>query len=170
MKVWVNLSFNRICMCVCVLVTPLCLTLCDPMDCSPPGSSPWNSPGKNIGVGCHFLLQGIFLTQELNLGLLHCRQTLYRLSHREYAFKDVNFCRSISLPAFLICKVEIRACLSGMLWGWSNFICRASRKWRIFTKYWHSRFQKWGWKALLITIFHWDLKQFSTLMSYERGL
>ena len=30
------------------------LTLCDPMDCSPPGSScPWNSPGKNTGVNCH---------------------------------------------------------------------------------------------------------------------
>ena len=35
---------------------------------------PWNSPGKNTGVGCHGLLQGIFLTQGLNLGLLHCRQ------------------------------------------------------------------------------------------------
>ena len=33
---------------------------CDPMDCSLPGSScPWNSPGKDTGVGCHFLLQGI---------------------------------------------------------------------------------------------------------------
>ena len=42
---------------------------------------PWNSPGKNSGVGCHFLLQGIFLTQELNLGLLHCRWILYHLSH-----------------------------------------------------------------------------------------
>ena len=38
---------------------------------------PWNSPGKNIGVGCLFLLQGIFLTQELNPRLLHCRQILY---------------------------------------------------------------------------------------------
>ena len=35
---------------------------------------PWNSPGKNIGVGCHSLLQGIFLTQGLNPGLLHYRQ------------------------------------------------------------------------------------------------
>ena len=34
-------------------------------------------PGKNTGVGCHILLQGMFPTQELNLGLLHCRQTLY---------------------------------------------------------------------------------------------
>ena len=42
--------------------------------------SPWNSPGKNIGVSCHFLLQGIFPTQELSLGLLHCRQSLYCLS------------------------------------------------------------------------------------------
>ena len=32
---------------------------------------PWNFPGKNTGVGCHFLLQGIFLTKGLNLGLLH---------------------------------------------------------------------------------------------------
>ena len=41
---------------------------------------PWNSPGKNMGVGCHSLLQGIFLTPVLNLGLLHCRQILYHLS------------------------------------------------------------------------------------------
>ena len=41
---------------------------------------PWDSPGTNTGVGCHPLLQGIFLTQELNLGLLHCRQILYQLS------------------------------------------------------------------------------------------
>ena len=33
--------------------------------------SPWDSPGKNTGVGCHALLQGIFLTQESNLNLLH---------------------------------------------------------------------------------------------------
>ena len=42
-----------------------------------------NSPGKNTGVGCHFLLQGIFLTQGSNPGLLHCSQTLYQLSHKE---------------------------------------------------------------------------------------
>ena len=42
----------------------------------------WDSPGKNTGVGCHFLLQGIFPTQGLNPGLLHCRQTLYHLSHQ----------------------------------------------------------------------------------------
>ena len=37
---------------------------------------PWDSPGKDAGVGCHFLLQEIFPTQALNPGLPHCRQTL----------------------------------------------------------------------------------------------
>ena len=45
-------------------------------------SCPWNSPGKNIGVDSHSLLQGIFPTQGLNTGLLHCRQILYHLTHQ----------------------------------------------------------------------------------------
>ena len=44
--------------------------------------SPWNSPGQNTGVGSLSLLQGIFSTQGSNSGLLHCRQTLYWLSHK----------------------------------------------------------------------------------------
>ena len=43
---------------------------------------PWDFPGTDTGVNCHFLLQGIFLTQGLNLGLPHCRHTLYHLSHQ----------------------------------------------------------------------------------------
>ena len=46
-----------------VLVSQLCLTLCNSMDCS---LWPWNSPGKNTGVGSNSLLQGIFLTQGSN--------------------------------------------------------------------------------------------------------
>ena len=42
----------------------------------------WNSPGKNTGVGSHCLLQGTFLTRGSNLGLPHCRQILYHLSHQ----------------------------------------------------------------------------------------
>ena len=67
---------------VCVHAKSLqsCPTFCDPMDCSPQGSSVHgDSPGKNAGVGCHALLQGLFLTQGLNsclLWLLHCRQIL----------------------------------------------------------------------------------------------
>ena len=66
---------------VLCLVTQSCLTLCDPVDCIPPGSYVHrDSPGKNTGVGCH-VLQGIFPTQESNRGLLHCRQILYQLSY-----------------------------------------------------------------------------------------
>ena len=43
---------------------------------------PWDFPGKSTGVGCCFLLQEIFPTQGLNLGLPHCRQMLYHLSHQ----------------------------------------------------------------------------------------
>ena len=43
---------------------------------------PWDSPGKNPGVVCHFLLQGIFPAHGWNPGLLHCRQNLYRLSRK----------------------------------------------------------------------------------------
>ena len=53
------------------------------MDCSPPGSSVHgDSPGKNTGVGCRDLLQGIFPTQGSSPGLPHCRQILYQLSHQ----------------------------------------------------------------------------------------
>ena len=57
-----------------VKVTQSCPTLCDPMDC------PWNSPGRNTGVGSLSLLQGISPTQGSNPGLPHCRQILYQLS------------------------------------------------------------------------------------------
>ena len=43
---------------------------------------PWDSPGKSTGMGCHFLLQGIFPAQGSSPGLPHCRQMLYRLSHQ----------------------------------------------------------------------------------------
>ena len=43
---------------------------------------PWDFPDKNTAVGSHSLLQGLFLTQGLNLGLLHSKQILYHLSHQ----------------------------------------------------------------------------------------
>ena len=68
--------------CECVLVkvkvAQSCPTLCDPM-CY---TSPWNSPGKNTGVGRLSLIQGIFPTQGLNPGLPHCRWILHQLSHK----------------------------------------------------------------------------------------
>ena len=68
-------SFQNMCS-----IAKLCPALFDPMDYSLPGSfCAWDFPGKNTGVGCHFLLQGIFLTQESNLHLL-------RLLHRQAEF------------------------------------------------------------------------------------
>ena len=68
---------------VVMLVDQSCPTLCNPMDCSPPGSSVHgNSPGKNTRVGCHFILQEIFPTHGSNPGPLHCRQILYRLNYQ----------------------------------------------------------------------------------------
>ena len=73
--------------------------LCDPMECSPPGcsvssdfppgsSGSFDFPGKNTGVSCHLLFQGIFPSQELNLGFLRGRQILYRLSYRGISYPD----------------------------------------------------------------------------------
>ena len=71
--------------CAVCLVAQSCPPLCDPMDCSPPSSSVHgNSSGKNTGVGCHALLQGIFPTQGSNPGLSHCRWILYHLRHHHY--------------------------------------------------------------------------------------
>ena len=56
--------------------------------------SPWNSPGQSSGVGSLSLFQGIFPTQGLNSGPLHCRQILYQLSHqgRTLPFLSLNIC------------------------------------------------------------------------------
>ena len=68
------------CIHMCESVTQSCLILCDPMDYSQSG---YSVHGKNIRVGSHSILQGIFMTQGLNPGLLHCRHILYHLSHQE---------------------------------------------------------------------------------------
>ena len=77
------------------LVTQLCLTLCDPRDCSPPGFSVHgDSPGRNTGVGCHSILQGIFPTQGSNPGLLHFRQILYHLGFPHSSVGKESACRA----------------------------------------------------------------------------
>ena len=72
------------CVCACVLSCP---ALCDPWTAARQSSTVHgNSPDKNPGVGCHFLLQGVFLTQGLDPHLLcrlHCRQILYHWATRE---------------------------------------------------------------------------------------
>ena len=84
-----------------MILLMLCLVtqsvwLCDLMDCSPSGPSVHgDSPGKNTGVGCHSLFQGIFLTLGLNPGLLHCRRILYCLSHQGSPKYSISLIKSI---------------------------------------------------------------------------
>ena len=60
-----------------LLVAQSCPTLCDPWTAACQAPLSQDFPGKNMGVGNHFLLQGIFPTQGWNLHLLRCRQILY---------------------------------------------------------------------------------------------
>ena len=84
-------------------VAQSCPALCNPMDCSVPGSSVHgDSPAKNTGEGCHALLQGIFLTERSNSDLLHCRHILYHLicqgSPRILEWVVMPFSRGYSWP------------------------------------------------------------------------
>ena len=88
----------------CVHSTQSCLTLCNPMDCSAPGSSDHgDTPGKNAGVGYHALLHGIFPTQGLIPGLQHCRQILYHqnLQGTSFVASSYHNNRLKSLPSSL---------------------------------------------------------------------
>ena len=67
---------------------------------------PWDSPGKNTGVGCHFLLQRIFPTQGLNPDLLHCRQIPSHLSHQGSPMFGTQQ-MSIWSPGWRLCAYEV---------------------------------------------------------------
>ena len=94
----------------------------DPMDSSLPGSSVHGIlQGKNTGVGSHFLLQGIFPTQESNPGLLPCRQILYQLSYEGRPTHEAgNRSRYCLLPQFALtpsshwfpCLLAISTCFN----------------------------------------------------------
>ena len=81
---------NRCPPCLCCLGAKSCPTLCNPKDCCPPGFS-LHFPGKDIGVGCHFLLQGTFPTQGWNLHLLWQADSL-PLSHQGSLLFCLYFC------------------------------------------------------------------------------
>ena len=94
------------------LVTHSYSTLCDPMDCSPPGFSVHGGfSGKNIAMGCHALLQGIFPIQGLKTGLPHCRQFLYQLSYLGNPPFTVFLCKF--LPHSLFCLLFM-GCLTDL--------------------------------------------------------
>ena len=80
-----------------------CPTLCDPMDCNLPDSSVHgDSPGKDTGVSCQTLLQGIFPTQGSNPGLPHCRRMLYHLSHQG----SPRILKSVAIPSPEDCPTQ----------------------------------------------------------------
>ena len=85
--------FVQVCVVLC-LVTQSHLTLCNPMDCNPPGSCLSDSPGKNTGVGCHAFLQGSSSRGLPNPGiepcLPCCRRILHHLIHQGSLFVQVS--------------------------------------------------------------------------------
>ena len=66
---------------------------------------PWDSPGKNTGVGCHFLLQGILLTQGSNPRLLHWQKNSLPRSCQE----SPEYSSTVSL--FLVCSLDASLCM-----------------------------------------------------------
>ena len=82
---------------------------------------PWNFPGKNTGVGCHSLLQGIFLTQGSSLHLLHCRCILHHLSHQGS--------HAVVTYVHIILGTIVPDC---------NFLKDKVSLWYIFWQFWHS--------------------------------
>ena len=105
-SVWITCGFWT---CLCAQSVSY-VWLCDPMDCSLPDSSPWNFPGRNTGMSCHFLLQGTFLTQGLNtylLPLLHWQADSLPLHH-------------LGSPGFLNTWYYFMSLRVGLIWG---FLC-----------------------------------------------
>ena len=108
-SVMLNTSLSLLC-----LVTQSFLTVCNPVNCSPLDSSVrGDAPGKNTAVDCHAFLPGIFPTQGLNSGLLHCRWILYHLSHQgsprilkwvAYPFSRGTFWPRTKLGGLLHCR------------------------------------------------------------------
>ena len=68
---------------------------------------PWHFSGKTTGVGCHFLLQGIFPTHGSNSGLLHCRQILYWLSQRLSVVNEAQVDVFLEFPCFLYDQMDV---------------------------------------------------------------
>ena len=80
---------------------------------------PWNSPGKNIGVGCHSLLQGIFPIQGSDTGLLHFRLSIYHLSPQGSILNSLVTCCLVYMEVVDtgICR-DCRASLLKREWSW----------------------------------------------------
>ena len=106
------ISVDYIYLCCAVLSCSVVSTVFDPMECSPPDYSVHGaSPGRNTGVGCHALLQGIFPTQGSNPRLLHYRQFVYRLSHQEAL--TIFIWAYIFILGCLFCSIDLVVLITG---------------------------------------------------------
>ena len=97
-------------------VTQSRLTLCKPTGCSPPGSSVCGDPpGKNTGMDCHALLQGISPTQGSNPGFPYCKWILDCLSHQgslTISIYSLHNSLPLHLMHFIILPIYVSYCLS----------------------------------------------------------
>ena len=118
------LGFLFVCVCVCVCVlTQSCPALCNPMDQPTRFLCPWNFPGENFGMNCHFLLQGIFSTQRSNPHPLLWQEDSLPLRHfRAYFsgndspnFSIFVFLQSGQAKDFLNHQILVSFCLTILL-------------------------------------------------------
>ena len=102
---------------------------------------PWDFPGKNSGMSCHFLLQGIFLTQGLNQGLLHSRKTLYLGKKVMTNLDSILKSRDITL----LTKVHIVKAMIFLvvLYGYESWTIKIAECW------WTDAFDLLCWRRLL---------------------
>ena len=107
----------------------------------------WDFPDKNTGVGCHFLLQGIFLTQGSNRSLLHCRQTLYHLSHQ-------------GSPAIYLISLDL----------WFHYLQKVDDDKSYFTGLWRRLYYVMNVTQCQLTLIPWhSLKLNHSLLQVNRG-
>ena len=92
--------------------------------CQPP---PWHSPGKNAGMGSHSILQGFFLTQGSNPGLLHCRQIPHHLSHQESPSHCIFLLEAAHIPSLLASFLCLQS-QQRQLWSFLWFFLTTARK------------------------------------------
>ena len=135
------------------LVAQSCLTLCDPMDCSPPGTSVHgDSSGRNTGVGCHALLRGAF-NQGLNPGLPHCRQIPYHLSLQ----------RSPRILEWVTYPFSKRSSQPG---NWTRVSCIAGG----FFTTWATRKARGNiWNTFIPLGIFWDITEIIWLLKHNSG-
>ena len=117
---------RSVCVCLCVCVCTCALShvwlLVTPWSVACQAPFSWNFPGKNTRVGCHFLLQGIFLTQGLNPHLLHWQVDSLPLHHLGSPKRSLVFSILLYSSVYLLCSLR-RVCFSLFLFHfWNSFL------------------------------------------------